>query len=60
MKNETFLSGEYEHLPNTWDEMFDENGKILTEANLYPTPENLNLRDKLFDIAINSESRSYL
>ena len=29
---------------------FDENGKILTEANLYPTPENLNLRDKLFDI----------
>ena len=28
MKNETFLSGEYEHLPNTWDEMFDENGKI--------------------------------
>ncbi len=28
MKNETILSGKYEHLPNTWDEMFDENGTI--------------------------------
>jgi len=30
--------------------IYEENGKILTESNLYPTPENLNLRDKLFDI----------
>ncbi len=29
MKNETILSGKYEHLPNTWDEMFDENGTII-------------------------------
>ena len=30
---------------------FDEKGKILTDSsNNFPTPENLNLRDKLFDI----------
>ena len=50
MKNETFLSGEYEHLPNTWDEMFDENGKIRKNIFSQKSKNNVDQQGLVYDI----------